>query len=167
MELIKEVKAINAKISSIAKRGASLDADIQLAACSVLAHIDQHGDVTLADRLVNAMPKSGRKLALVEFMLAFGKLAVLKANSKENKAAIESGRVFAYAKDKDTDIEGAIAKPWYEFKKEAAVSEAFDVQASVKAILTRMAKAAKEGKRIDHKEEAIAEVQALLAALQA
>lgn len=165
--IITDSKAIDSKIKSIAKRGASLDEDIQVAGMSVLAHIEKCGDVTLADKLMNAMPKSGRKLALAEWLLAYGKLETIKADSKDNKAAIAAGRVFKFAKDKATDISGADEKAWYEFRKEAKVSEAFDVQAQVKSLISRIQAATAAGKELKHKEEAIQEARALLAALGA
>lgn len=167
MELIKDSKGINTAIAGIKSTGANLDAKIQLVALSVLAHIDQHYDVTLADRLVNAMPKSGRKLALVEFLLQHGKMTVIPASSKENKALIADGRVFFFAKDKVTDLVAAEEKPWYEMRKEATPSTAFDVQAQVRSLISRMNNAAKAGLTIEHKAEALAELKALQDALQA
>ena len=163
MELIKDAKKLDAAIKSIGVRGANLDNSIQLAACSVLLHVDTHGDVTMADRLVNAMPKGARKLALVEFLMAYGKLTVAGNLKQADK---DAGRVFAYAKDKVTDVDAAMAKPWHEFRKEKAVADAFDVQAQVKALIGRLQAAATSGKTIAHKKEAIAEVKALLSALE-
>lgn len=162
MELIKDVKKLGAAITSIANRGAKLDESIQVAAVSVIAHVEACGDVTLADRLVNAMPKGARKLALVEFMLAYGKLSIKPLKQADKDA----GRVFSFDKEKSTDIDSAMAKPWHEFRKEKAVADAFDVQAQVKALIGRLQAAATSGKTIAHKKEAIAEVKALLSALE-
>ncbi|AGW43585.1 hypothetical protein JG068_03 [Burkholderia phage JG068] len=59
-------------IASIANRGKKLDADIHQAACSTLAHAINHGDVTLAQKLVAAMPKSARTKALAAWFVDFG-----------------------------------------------------------------------------------------------
>lgn len=166
MELIKDTSLLKKAIKSIGTRGANLDADIQTAAVSVLAHVEAHGDTTCADLLVNAMPKSARKLALVEFMLAFGMLVTLKADSKDNKAAIAAGRVFQLDRSKATNIDGAIEKPWYEFRKEAAVSEVFDAQSQVKALLSRLSAAVTDGKEIKGRVEALAQAKELVAALE-
>lgn len=165
--MLVDAKKIKASIALIKTNGAKLDSRIQECAVSVINHADQHGDTTLADSLVNAMPKSGRKLALVEFLVAFGKFEVITAKSADDKKALEAGRVFKLAKDKVTNLDGANAKMWYDFRKEAKVSEAFDVQSQVKSLLSRMNSAIKEGKEILHKDEAIAEARALLAALEA
>lgn len=133
LKLIVGQAAIVKAIDSIANRGKKLDADIQLAGLSVLDHIQQHGDVTLANRLFLALPKGARKLAMAEWFLAFGKLSANldKATAKDLP--------FVYAKDKTTNLEGAIELPWYECKPEKAVADAFDVQAEVAKLLKRVA----------------------------
>ena len=55
---------------------------------------------------------------------------------------------------------------WYDFRKEAKVSEAFDVQSQVKSLLSRLKAAAEAGKEIQNKEGAIEQARALLAALE-
>ena len=161
-----EAKVIKQKISQIKAAGTKLDKGVQEVGIAVLEHIESHGDVTLADSLVNAMPKGGRKLALVEWLIAYGKLTVLQGNSKANKQAIAAGRVFSYANDKTTDIEGATGMLWHAFRKEKAPSEAFDVQAQVKALITRLQKAREKGLTIEHADEALAEAKALVTALE-
>ena len=156
MNIIKGTKDINAAINSIKTRGANLDSSIQLAALSVLAHASEHGDITLADKLVMAMPKGGRKLALVEFMLAFGQVAK-KANAK-------TGAVFTLDKTRVLDLASADAKPWTEFKKEASISTAFDAQAAVLSLINRLRGTTLA---ITNREAALKEAQALVALLSA
>lgn len=151
LKLIVGTANIDKAIASIANRGKKLDGDIQLAAVSILDHVEQHGDVTLADRLLAAMPKGARKLALVEFLLAFGKLRVLDKANKDDAVRIAAGATFAHDKTKQTNIEGASEKPWYEFKQEKAAIEAFDVQAAVAQLLTRVSKLQADGTvKIEH-----------------
>ena len=130
--------AINKAIASIKNRGAKLDADIQHAGLSVLAHVDAHGDTTVADSLINAMPKGGRRLALAEWLLANGKLRKLDGKDKDDAARMKAGAHFAYAKDRRTDMQAATEKPWYDHKKEAAVSSAYDAQAALAKVLARV-----------------------------
>ena len=165
--IIKGTDAILTAIACIAPRGKKLDADIQTAGLSVLAHADEHGDTTLADKLLAAMPKGSRKLALVEWMLAFGKVQVLDKNNPKHAARIKLGQVMMYAKDKSTDLDAAMEKAWYEFKPEPAVVDAFDVQAAVKAIMARMGKAVASGVTVTNKASALEELKALQAALMA
>lgn len=67
---------INKAIASIHTRGKKLDADIQTAGLSILNHANEHGDSTLADKLVLALPKGSRKLALTEWLLEIGRAHV-------------------------------------------------------------------------------------------
>lgn len=139
-KLITETKLIDKAIASIANRGKKLDGDIQVAALSVINHIEKHGDVTLANRLFDALPKGARRLALAEWLLAFGKLA---ANA--DKLTAKAGVHFVYAKEKKTDLAGGEETPWYEMKKEADVATAFDVQAELARLLAKIKKAQRDG----------------------
>jgi hypothetical protein len=152
---------ITKAITSIKNRGGKLDADIQLAGLSILQHIEQHGDTTLADKLYDAMPKGARRLALAEWMLAFGMIRALKKQDAADKEAIAAGRSFSIDRTKKTDMPGATAMQWHEFKPEKHVTEeAFDVQAEVQKLLARITKAQASGRAIVH-----AEVVERLAAL--
>lgn len=163
MKIMTSAAEITKAITSIKGRGAKLDADIHRAAVSILNHATEHGDTTLADNLVHAMPKGARKLALVEWMLAFGQIA--KLDKEADKDAIAAGRLFKLDRTRKLDIEGAIATPWTDFKPEAAVLDAFDVQAAVASVMGRLTKAAAAGMTIKGKAEALAQAQALVAAL--
>ena len=165
VKLIVGTAEIDKAIASIGRRGAKLDDDIQLAGLSVLAHTAEHGDTGVMDRLVHAMPKSARKLALVEWMLAYGRARKLDINDKDEAKAIKEGRVFKFDKERKLDLEGAIENPWVGFKKEAPVHTAFDAQAAVKSVLARLAAASKNGLTVENKAQALAEAQALVAAL--
>ena len=158
---------INKAILSIASRGKKLDADIQTTGLSILNHVQEHGDSTLADKLVLALPKGSRKLALTEWLLAFGKLRILEKTNVDDAARIQAGALFAYDKTKSTDIESASAKPWFEFKPEASPLTAFDAQAAVQGVLAKLARAQAGGLSIENRALAVEAAQKLLAALQA
>ena len=165
IKLIKGAAEIDKAIKSIGNRGAKLDESIQLAGLSVLAHAAEHGDTTLADRLVAALPKGSRKLALVEWMLAFGKMRKLDNKVPEEATRIKAGGIFKHDGSRTLDMDGAEAKPWHEFKPEAAISTTFDAQKAVLAVLARIKGAAHSGKDVQHKEEALAAARDLIAAL--
>lgn len=158
--LLNNTSDINKAITGISKAGAQLDSIIQLTALSVLKHISLHHDTTLADKLVNAMPKSGRKLALVEFLLAYGTFS--KLDSSIDKEAIKAGRYFKNDKTKTLDLQAAIDKPWYAMKKEAPVLTAFDAHASVKALMARLTAANTSGLEITNKAQALNDAKALV-----
>ena len=125
---------IEKAIVSIQKAGKKLDNDIHVAAVSCLDHLDKHGDVRLFNRLYLAMPQGARKSALTAWALAFGKLA---ANTAENKKE----QPFVYAKEKDSNIPEAIAKPWYMFSPDKQPDEVFDVVKALASIISRAGKA--------------------------
>jgi hypothetical protein len=147
-KIITGTAAIDKAIKSIAGRGAKLDGDIQTAGLSVLAHVAEHGDTTLADRLFNAMPKGARRLALVEWMLAFGTMRVL--DKKNDAERVGMGHVFGYDKERKLDMASAEATAWHEFRKEKAPAEVFDVQAAFNSLMSRIQAAQKKGIKIEH-----------------
>lgn len=165
-KIISGAAEIKKAIASIANRGAKLDGDIQSAALSVLAHIEQHGDTTLADALVNAMPKSGRKLALVEAMVGCGMIRVLGKEELTEEDKLHA-RVFALDRTKATNLDALQAKPWYEWRKEAPVAVAFDIQKSTTTLLTRIKAAAMKQGGLTGVAEARKNLEAMLALLPA
>ena len=56
---------------------------------------------------------------------------------------------------------------WVEFKKEAPVHTAFDAQAAVKSVLSRLKAANAKGLTVENKAQALTEAQALVAMLSA
>lgn len=141
-------------IAAITAAGAKLDAVIQDAALSVIYHIEVHGDVTLACELYNGMPKGSRKLALAEWMLAFGKVEA-NTDDKTKKAL-----PFVHSKAKTTNMRGAAEKPWFDFKPEPTVDQAFDFQKLLMGLLSKADKAAQGDKEIVGA-ELLAKVRAL------
>ncbi|APU00333.1 hypothetical protein HOR55_gp46 [Ralstonia phage RS-PII-1] len=129
-------------ITSIAKRGAQLDKDIQTAALSALKLLADHGGVEWINKLYLAMPNGSRRSSLAQWFIAFGACV---ANTDD---ATKRERPFVYAKDKTTDLEGAAAVQWYDMKKEPEPDEVFDIQ---KALASILAKAKKAGKVNDEK----------------
>lgn len=131
---------IDAAITSINNRGKKLDADIQLCALSVVAHVGKHGDVTVANRLYTCMPNGSRRRALAEYLMAFGKLSANadRATAKESP--------FVYDKTKtynDEVLKAASETMWYDFAPEPPVLEMFDLRGALHRILAQAAKVGK------------------------
>lgn len=144
--LLTGTAAIDKAILSIGNRGKKLDADIQICGLSVLAHVEQHGDITLFTKLYMAMPAGSRRNAIVDWAVQFGKIDVnLNADKKE--------RPFLFARGKRTDLEAAMAKPWYECKPEKALDEEFDFVAKLQSLLAQASKARESGKPIKGAEQ--------------
>lgn len=135
--VILDAKGIDAGITSIVKRGASLDALIQQVAVSVVAHIEEHGDITLANRLQVSMPAGSRSNALTAFLLATAKVKVRVLPQNATKAMKEAFKTqpFEFNREGKTDMEAALAKPWYEFKKPKSIEQEFGVKELSASIL--------------------------------
>lgn len=167
MKLFTTANEINAAIAAIQKDGKKLDLAIQHCALSILGHIEAHGDTTLADKLIKAMPKGARVLALVEWMLAYGMVTKLDPKATQDVPAIAAGRFLKIDRTRVTDLVGAAAKPWFEFKKEKPVLTAFDAQAEVGKLLARLTSASTKGMEIMNKGLALEAAMQLVAALSA
>lgn len=137
-------KAITLAIASIKSRGAKLDNDIQLTGLSILAHIQKHREVSLFGQLYAAMPQGSRKNALLKWALAFGAITVNmdKKSSKEQPFLFNKERADSEA---GTDLQGATEKPWFLFKPEASPRDAFNLEATIKALQDLLIKQIKAG----------------------
>lgn len=129
-------KAIEKAIVSIASRGKTLERDIHKAAVSCLNHADLHGDITLANKLVEAVPTMSRKNALRDWFMAFGKFGY----DAQNKA-------LSYAKGGVTLLDDAIETPFWAFKPEAEYVP-FDITKAVTQLIQRAEKAVERGDKV-------------------
>lgn len=127
MKLIIGTDAINAAIKSIKTRGAKLDKDIQRAALSTMNHHSEHGDVTLINRLIDAMPSGSRVNALRAFIETFGAVSY----DEENKR-------FIHKRGAKARVDEAAKVMWTDFKPETAYVPITDPHKLVKQLLKRM-----------------------------
>lgn len=137
MKLLTNKADIDKAIKSIQTRGKKLDADIWVAAVSAMAHHAEHGDVTLVNNLVSAMPKGARVNALREFILCFGKVTYDEQN-----------KVFAHDKEGNFDLEGAMETSWTEFKPEPAYVPFDALKAMAKLVKSVQAADADKGDKV-------------------
>lgn len=149
------VKQCNAAISQIKITGKGLDEAVQTVGLSVLQHIEANREVSLAIKLLNALPKGARSNALVEWFIRFG---MVKVNADK---ATKGQFPLLFDKERGTNLEGAVAKPWHKCRPERPASEVFDLEAQVKALLKRAAAALKEGKEVKGGAELLAKLQGL------
>ena len=132
MKLFTTQADIVTAIESIRTTGKKLDQMIQVAACSIIAHVDKHGDITLINTLVDAMPKGSRVNALRDFITNFSK-----------GTYDEATKVFKFDKTKKTDQAGAEAIMWTEFAPEKPYV-AFDLSVLLAGLLKKADKALKD-----------------------
>lgn len=139
-DLLNGKEAIEAAITSIQTNGKKLDLDIHVAGVSCLNHINEHGDVTLLNRLVAAMPKGSRVNALRAWAEDFGRVSY---NTDTN--------VFDFdKKSKPTDLVKAAETSWTEYKPESKYVP-MDFRAKLTVLLNEAVKrsALDKGDKID------------------
>ena len=129
MKLFTETSDIVSAIEDIRATGKKLDSMIQVAACSVIQHVEKHGDITLVNTLIDAMPNGSRVNALRDFIATFGKVSY-----------DDAAKAFTFDKAKKTDLAGAQAIMWTEFKPEQAYV-AFDLSVLLASVLKKADKA--------------------------
>lgn len=136
------IKQTNAAIANIKITGKALDQGIQEVGLSVLHHVCENREASLAIKLLNAMPKGGRRNALIEWFIQFGMIAVNmdKATAKE--------RPLVFDRDRVTNLEGAAAKPWYTCRPERPAAEVFDVEAQLRQLMKRLENARAKGMEV-------------------
>lgn len=152
---ILNVKQTTAAIATLKITGKALDQGIQEVGLSVLYHVGENREVSLAIKLLNAMPKGGRRNALVEWFILFGMIAVNtdKATAKE--------RPLVFDRDRTTNLEGAAAKPWYTCRPERPAAEVFDVEAKLRQLLKQLETAKAKGMTVKGEQYVSAMAKAL------
>jgi hypothetical protein len=136
-----EPAKIDALIKAIAKAGAKLDRDIQEAGLSALQALHDHGNIGYVNQLYNALPKGARKAALSSWYMSYGQIVANTEGDKKDKP-------FKYTKDKAaTNVEGAMADPWYNHKPDQNPDEVFDLRKAVEGIIKKA-----QGKNLVHAE---------------
>ena len=131
-EIIQDTAKAVAQIEAIKKAGDKLADSIHVVAVSALYHAEQHGDVTIMQRLVTALPGFARRNALLAWATAFGKFTIN-----------ESGDNVDFNKHGKSDVEGALVKTFWDFKPEQPFKP-FDLQAEMAKLVKRAEKAAKD-----------------------
>ena len=132
MTLLKGVKAIEDACVSISRRGATLQQDIHVAACSGLKHVGEHSDIRLIETLLKACPDMTRRNAIRDWFTAFGPVTF------ENNAAkfIQGGR---------TLLGDAMSKPFWSFSPEKPYV-AVDLAALIGSTIKKLERDEKETK---------------------
>lgn len=132
-------------IASIKTRGNKLQADIHQTAVSVLSHAAEHGDVTLINRLMLALPASARRNALASWFIKHGKLA---ANmDKASRADVP----LVYDRDSTNgwQVEAAIALPYWEMKAAESGSRELDISKALDNVYSRLITLAKSASPVE------------------
>lgn len=121
---LESVAQIKARITSLNKRGQKFDTDAHITAVQCLAHAEQHGDWTLATKLVHIMPRSSRRKALIMWFRAHGPCTYSEKNGFKKDKRSEA---------QPFNVSEADKVPFYEFTKEIQPAE-FTLDAAMKRL---------------------------------
>jgi hypothetical protein len=124
------------RIGAISKGAAKLVKDIQEVAVACAVHAVQHGDVTLADQLVDAVSKGMRRNSLRAW---FELKAPMYLPKGKDKFAFDAERAKALkALSNDELVAQLDSLKWEDAKPEAAVVSVFDVSEAVDKFMKRI-----------------------------
>lgn len=140
IKLITDQAELAKEIKSLAGRAKKLDRDFQVAALSAISVFNVHGNVFYINAVYNALGKGARHVAMTAWLLGFGGV---QANEGEGKDVTP----FIKDKNKQVDMVGATATPWYDMKPSKKPDEVVDL---LKLTLAVIKKASGEGKTIAH-----------------
>jgi hypothetical protein len=137
MEIITDRKQIAGRIKGIEGHATKLRDAIQAVLPGLVYHALEHGDVTLADSLLDAT-KGAERAAIVQWLYEFGPF---KLSAKSGKFELNKAKRKTQVWDAD---EAATWPAWYEFVKSTKqVAQSFDLDARVESLIksaqTRMA----------------------------
>jgi hypothetical protein len=140
---LQSTQDLNKKIASIGRAGERLRKDIQSVAVQAIGYSIEHGDVTIGQRLYDALGTSMRRQALVTFF---------EKNGQFCWSSVEKKFVFFKVEGIKFDEKMLMATPWNEAKKETIVSEL-----DVADLVARLIKKVEAGieKKLDVKHSAL------------
>lgn len=150
---------LNKAIDSVINRGKKLDDSIQLLGLSLMKHTDDHGDITLMNRMLVSFPKGSRRNAFAEWALKFGKYSL-------NTGADKKEVPFLFDRDRKTELKLAEEIMWTEFKPEQDLDKVFDFNAMLQQLIKKAdQKLAQDPSKVEGA-ELLGKIRALAAAGQ-
>lgn len=130
-------------IGSIGRASKKLTADIQSTAVGCALHAVKHGDVTLADQLVDALGKGMRKASLRAWFETNTPMFIAKG---KDKFSLDTERAKAMRGIDAKELEDTLmALAWEEAKPEEKVVSVFDVSEAFDKFMKRVESMAKDG----------------------
>lgn len=150
-------------IKTIRSTGKKLDKLIQQAALGCVAHSCHSGDVTLGQKLVDALPDGVRKNALLGFLEEFGQFAIVKRSVVYIRVQRLFDRCNGNVAATDEYVE-SIDKHWTAFKPEPLPKSKYDCMVELKAFVEKMQRQLHSGNAVHG--EVYLEVEKVLAKFQ-
>jgi len=148
-----DIKQINKKIKSIKTRGKNIDKDIHETGVAIMQHAEEYHDYSAANRLVDAMPKSGRTRAFIKW---FSDHTPYNWTEKEKCFKLPKDA----SKRRQFMIAEAKAVPFWEYTVEKE-PETLDIDKIIASLFKRVEKAENDGRKVKNK-ETLAKIAAAL-----
>jgi hypothetical protein len=140
-------------IGSIGRASKKLTADIQSTAVGCALHAVKHGDVTLADQLVDALGKGMRKASLRAWFETNTPMFIAKGKDKFSLDAERAKTMRGM--DAKVLEEGLMALAWEEAKPEEKVVSVFDVSEAFDKFMKRVESMSKDAEVTTRNKEMI------------
>lgn len=125
------VNELNKRIDALNTKAQGIMVEYQEVGLLCLQHLADHGDVGPVNRMYNGMPKGARRNAMGVWFMKYGSLEV------NQDAGTKAAMPMRYTKQRQTDIEAATAKMWWDEIPERHISEIFDLRVAVQSLLNR------------------------------
>ncbi len=156
MPMALEAAELTKAIDKVCNLSKTLQDSIQVVGVQALMHLAAHGDVGPLNRLFVGLGKGTRRSALGSWMLAHGAVAVNDSMDTRKTAPLK------FDKTKATNPEAAMADPWFDHLPEKEISDVFDLQKAIHAILGKaQGKQIKVGGKVLGKDVALDALKAL------
>lgn len=151
MAILTETQIKN-KLTSIKKNQAKFIQDVQEILISHVAHASQHGDVSMATRLFEAMGNGARKQAIVSWLEEFG-IHRFDAKDQAFKKNTKKAETFSFNEEHFRSL-----PLWSEYTKEN-VKSMFDFESQwnslIKKLESKMEKDPESIKDMEHAQKAL------------
>lgn len=157
-------RKIKNNLERITTNGDKLNILIHDTGMLILNHVKEHGDCSLAQELVNAMPASMRRTMLIQWFALFSPIVTKVDPTFTSKLRKEDDNLY-----NPIDLVAADATPFYKLAAETPEKPAMtfeQVVAMAKSLAKRAEKMAIEGKIVDEDIDSVKSFANTLAALE-
>lgn len=144
-----DTKKLSASIGSIRSSGQKLDARIHATAHALMARALSHKDCSLVGGLIDAMPKSARRKALIAWFTAFSNVVILTDKAGKVTAKMHSPGTKSFKDDAEALLDKAWAKPFWSVEEKETDPAAFDSKRFALAVAALIKRAEGDNAALD------------------
>jgi len=137
---------LSASIKLIATNGAKLDARIHATACALLERAAEHFDCSMVPALLNAMPKSSRRKALIAWFGAYSNVHIREEKGGKFTVTIVKTTSKLYKAPRPSE---AFANPFWSVEEKDQDPAAFDRTRFAAAIASLIKRAESDNAQLD------------------